>query len=278
VIVNRRNGELILIRQVDHCALSGEFTRRWGNARFQRAEPNAAVALASGMHDEGWRDQDDQPLFDAVKKTPVHWRDIDVPRHVVFYAAGIRRVAALDPYAGLLASMHGSGIYARRYGTYQVKMSKLHQADRSVIDAFVAEQEAEQARLKRTIWDSAQRRSEFEQTLWFHYELMQIWDRLSLCLCLNDPTRPAEDRLGPTPLSAGGEVVDLLVRASGDGRVSVEPYPFDAPDLDVAVPARAIPDRPYDAAEDVREAIRGARDATVRCRLVAAKLSNEATV
>jgi hypothetical protein len=228
------------------------------------------VALASGLHDEGWREHDELPLYDPKKKAPLHWRDIEVPQHVVLYAEGIRRVIAQDPYAGLLASMHGAGIYTRRYGTYQVKMTTISEAVRPVMETFVAEQEAEQARLKRLVWNPSQRRSEFERALWFQYELLQIWDRLSLFVCLNDPARPAEDRLGPMPLTVGGPEVDLSVRMTGDGRIEAEPYPFDVPALDVTVPARWVPDRPYETAGDVRAALRAAQDATIRCRFVPA--------
>lgn len=270
MIVLRRGGELVLIRQVDHGLLSGEFARHWGNDRFQRPAPLAPVVLASALHDEGWREQDELPLFDAGARAPLHWRDIDVASHVVFYAEGIRRVAARDPYAGLLASMHGAGIYLRRYGTYQVKMTRLAGANREPIDRFVAEQEAEQVRLKRLVWSPEVRRAEFERTLWFHYELLQIWDRLSLFVCLNDPLRPVEDRLGPMPVTADGPVLDLHVRAAGDGRIELDPYPFEASSLEMTVEARAIPDRPYRAPEDVRAALHTARDASIRSRFVPA--------
>lgn len=270
MIVVRRGGELVLIRQVDHGLLSGEVARRWGNARFQRPEPLEPVVLASALHDEGWREQDEVPLFDARARAPLHWRDIDVASHVVFYAEGIGRVAARDPYAGLLVSMHGAGIYLRRYGTYQVKMTKLAGADREPIDRFVAEQEAEQVRLKRVVWTPEVRRAEFERTLWFHYELLQIWDRLSLFVCLNDPRRPAQDRLGPMPVTAAGPVLELHVRAAGDGRIELDPYPFDTPSLETVVAARAIPDRPYETADDVRAALRTARDASIHSRFVPA--------
>ncbi len=270
MIVRGVDGTLLLIRQVDHSALSGEFTRHWGNDRFERPEPLDPVALASAMHDEGWREKDEEPLHDLHRKAPMHWRDIEVAHHVVFYAEGINRVAARDPYAGLLASMHGAGIYTRRYGTYQVKMSRLHEAERSVIEAFVSEQEALQAALRRRVWDPAQRRSEFERRLWTQYEWMQIWDRLSLFVCLNDLAQEAEDRLGPTPVATGGPALDLHVRAVGGGVVTVDPYPFDVAALDVTVPARTIPDRPYETADALRAALREARETPIRARLVPA--------
>ncbi len=270
MIVRRQDGLLVLIRQLDHSALSGEFTRHWGNDRFEHPTPDEAVVLASARHDEGWREQDEKPLFDPQRKGPLHFRDIDVPEHAVFYRAGIERVIALDPYAGLLVSMHASGFYTRRYGTFQVKMTKITDAVRPVITEFVTHQEMVQAALKRRIWDPMQRRSEFERRLWAHYELLQVWDRLSLFVCLNDLDRPAEDRLGPLPVTTDGPVVELSVQARGNGIVALDPYPFDVPVLDASVPARTIPDRPVEGPDELRAVLREARDAPIRCRFVPA--------
>jgi hypothetical protein len=176
----------------------------------------------------------------------------------------------MDPYAGLLASMHGAGIYTRRYGTYPVKMSRLHDAERSVIETFVAEQETLQGVLKRRLWSPDERRSLFERRLWTHYECLQIWDRLSLFVCLNDLAKLAEDRLGPAPVSVDGAVVDLHARGTGAGVVTLDPYPFAAPALDVAVAARSIPDRPYASAEDLRAEVARALELSIRCRFVPA--------
>jgi len=52
---------------------------------------------------------------------------------------GIRRIVALDPYAGLLVSMHGSGIYQGRYGAGPIRMTTQTDEVRALMDAFVAE-------------------------------------------------------------------------------------------------------------------------------------------
>jgi hypothetical protein len=270
VIVRRVNGRLLLIRQVDHGALSGEFARHWGNQHVERPAPLESVALASAMHDHGWLDKDEEPLFDAQRQAPLHWRDIRVPDHIAFYGEGARRAAALDPYAGLLVSMHCAGIYTRRYGTYPVKMSKLTDAVREITEAFVAEQEAFQADLKRRVWNPSQRRSEFERRLWTQYDQLQIWDRLSLFVCLNDLKPPSADRLGPLPVAVDGPVVDLTVEVVDNGVVALDPYPFDVPALEASVPARAVPDRRYASAGDLWAALQDAADSPIRCRFVPA--------
>jgi len=271
MIVRPQDGELILIKQVDHSLLSGEFARHWGNEMFARAEPFESVVLASARHDEGWREEDDKPLYDAATKRPVHFRTIDVRAHVPLYRQGIERIIALDPYAGLLVSMHGTGIYQGRYGAGPIRMQTQTEDVRPLMEAFVAEQEIRQAGLKRHLWQPPRRRSSFERQVWTHFEWLQVWDLLSLFVCLSDLDRPgAEERLAPVPVAVGGRDVEMEVRAMGERRVTVAPYPFDVPVLDAAVPARAIPDRDYAGQEDLRAAVRQGRDVTIRCRIVPA--------
>jgi len=270
VIVHRQDGQLVLIHQLDHSGLSGAFTRHWGHDRFERPAALETVALASARHDEGWRHEDDKPLYDPDTKRPLHFRDVDVRAHAVFYKAGVERIIALDPYAGLLVSMHYAGLYQGRYGAGPVRMTKVTSEVRPVTDAIVAEQEAVQAALKRRLWNPSQRRSEFERRLWTHYELIQAWDFLSLFVCLNDLSRPAGQRIGTVPLAIDGPAVELSVQTTGDRTITVDPYPFDVPRLEAVIPARAIPDRPYETPEEFHGAVREAHDASIRCAFVPA--------
>lgn len=262
-----QEGRLVLIRQLDHSALSGEFTRHWGSGPFTRPAPLDSVVLASARHDEGWREQDEQPLYDAQARAPVHFRTLDVRTHIPFYREGIRRIVALDPYAGLLVSMHGSGIYQGRYGAGPIRMSTQTDEVRDLMQAFVAEQEALQSDLKRRLWAPSGRRRLFERTVWFHYELLQVWDLLSLFICVDRDRTPVHD-IGPAPTSPEGRDLELRVRADDDGTVRMSPWPFDVPRLEAVVPARAIPDRPYETQRELRQILDEAPDAPIHCRLV----------
>lgn len=268
MIVRKHAGELLLIKQLDHSALSGEFTRHWGNQVFARPEPMESVALASARHDEGWREGDERPLYDGATKRPIHFRTIDVRPHIPLYRAGIERIIALDAYAGLLVSMHGSGIYQGRYGAGPIRMETQTDEVRPLMASFVAEQEVLQVELKRRLWRSSQRRSEFERHIWTQYEWLQAWDLVSLFVCLRDLDRPgAEERIGPVSPEISGADVEIVVRAIGDRTVTVDPYPFDASTLEVGVPARIIPDRDYTSEDDLTRTVRSAREMVIKCRI-----------
>lgn len=267
MIVRRTPEAFVLVHQLDHAALSGLFARHWGGGPFAAPEPRESVILAAARHDEGWRDQDAQPLYDAARRGPAHFRTVDVRTHIPLYRAGIERIVGLDPYAGLLVSMHGSGIYQGRYGAGPVRMRTQTEDVRAVMDAFVAEQEALQAALKRRLWPGYGRRRLFERAVWTHYELLQIWDLLSLFVCLDRHETPRQ-ALGPAPSAPDGEDITLRVESTGEATVRVDPWPFDRPALEVTVPATAIPLRPYESHRALREAVEAGTDAAIRCRVV----------
>ena len=68
-----------------------------------------------------------------------------MPAHLAFYRAGIAAITDEDPYAGLLVSMHGAGIYRQRYGTDTGSRLSRAAEVQPLVDAFVEEQESEYA-------------------------------------------------------------------------------------------------------------------------------------
>jgi hypothetical protein len=262
MIVLRRDGRLVLIDQLDHAALAGRFAESWGNDAFAAPEPLDSVVLAAGRHDEGWRDPDAEPRYDPARRAPLSFLDVDIRDYVDLYAAGIARIAALDPYAGLLVSMHGSGNVCGRWGMQRgIRLSGYNPGTwPAVIEPYVLEQETNQARLKLSLLglDPSERRSRFERRLWSNYELLQAWDRLSLFICRTEPETvdAVEAELGTVPRSLEGTATaTLTVTALGSGRASVRPWPFRHHSVRVTVPAREIPDRDYESPAEVREEV-----------------------
>lgn len=256
MIVVKRGGRLLLLCQLDHSALAGRLAAAWGNNWFQASTPLESVVLAASRHDEGWREWDEECRFDSERRAPLSFLDVDIGDYVNLYARGVARIAELDTYAGLLASMHGTGNLCGRWGTQPgIRLSAYDEATwPPVIEAYVLEQEALQARLKLLLLGLRpdHRRSDFERRLWSNYELLQVWDRLSLFLCRSDPQRREEAELGAARRSAEEvEPVPLFVHTVGGWRATVSPWPFALDPLEVSVPLRSIPDRPFVSPEDV---------------------------
>jgi len=117
--------------------------------------------------------------------------------------------------------MHGSGIYTGRYGTQPslgLANVKQHEAE---VKAFIEEQEAMQPNRAAELELS-------EEERWTNYKLLQIFDRLSLSLCLREweGSDAEPDSLTPVPVDYAGNEVELQLEPVGPWRVRLDPYPF----------------------------------------------------
>jgi hypothetical protein len=287
MVVSRRDGELLLIEQNEHGRLCGEICVHWGNARFVRPVRADSVGVAAAMHDEGWREADAEPLYNADLARPLHFLEIAMSEHVPLYRRGVERVSRLDPYAGLLVSMHWTGLYRGRWGLQSggvFRSPGTGEAGR-LQDRVVAEQELEWLERKPDLM-LEEPRSDFEIGLWHNYDLLQALDLLSLYVCAanlspadGEPTetltgvlgaieqQPGPRVIGAVPHRPGGRRVDLVLTPTGGDAVAVDPYPFDQDNLELSVSARGIPDRRYESPDAVRAALARAEPATLVCRL-----------
>src|SRR4051812_11202196 len=111
MLIRRRENELLLFEQVDHGTLTGDFVDVWGNERFATPEPIDQLRIAATYHDEGWRERDDALPFNAEEARPASFAEIEVDDHIPLYRRGVEDVCRRDPYAGLIVSMHWTGLY-----------------------------------------------------------------------------------------------------------------------------------------------------------------------
>lgn len=205
MIVLDRGADWQVVLQIDHEDLSGDLARAWA----QPGERHASLTTAAARHDDGWAVWERAPVVGG-DGTPVNFLDVDVRSHLAFYRACIAAVTEQDPYAGFLISMHGAGIYRQRYGRDPGLGLSRAAEDQALVDAFVAEQEAAyEARLAETGASDEQR--------WSDYELLQLYDRLSLYFCLRDCENGGVD-----PVELQGYTLEL----AEPWRVRIRPYPF----------------------------------------------------
>ena len=250
------------VTQPDHAELAGTFAEHWGNEAFEAPGPPAAVVLAAHDHDDGWRAYDRRPhLHDDG--TPVDFREMSADPWVDLYDEGIEAVASVDPYAGLLVSMHGAGLRNRRYG-----LSPGWPETAPAFEAFVEREEERQVELARSVRD-AEGPSRLDDVdldllaalhetggppdatlaagspLWRNYRLLQAWDTLSLSFCTS-VSPPSYPKIDSIPTGAGGAEVSLSIEAEADGAFRVDPYPFDVDPLAASVPARTVAKDAFD--------------------------------
>jgi hypothetical protein len=251
MIVQPRDGQLLLIRQTDHAALSGVFAEHWGNSDFAAPSPRAPVVTAAGQHDDGWLLWEAAPRIDPSTRRPYSFTAMPIAEHVGFYRAGIERVLKLAPYAGLLTVLHLAGLYQMRFGTDRRIQPKALSGDeerirRQLLDDLQRQQESLREDLPRQGVPSAWLE---ERRLWCNYKLLQMYDRLSLYFCMAPP-RPAT--LEPVPFDYEGGETHLTLTPLTERTVALAPYPFDRSPLPFTVPAHVAPDRDYDSDDDFR--------------------------
>jgi hypothetical protein len=194
VIVRDLGDAWQVVMQTDHADLSAELARAWATPL------TPSLVVATERHDDGWAVWEQSPRVDGDGK-PVTFLDVDVRSHLAFYRAGIAAIAEEDPDAGLLVSMHGAGIYRQRYGLDPALGFARADEVKDDVEAFVAEQEAKFG------GEPGER--------WGDYELLQLFDRLSLYFCMRD--------------LEGGEQAELqgyTLAPIGPWHVRLSPYPF----------------------------------------------------
>src|SRR5207302_7027810 len=120
-------------------------------------------------------------------------------------------------HAGLLVNLHCQGLYNQRFGTTpEMTMRRLAPDLEAAVRRSLVALQAQQRELGRRVRIDG-------PTLWAQYELLQIYDRLSLYLCM--PPQ-AEGDLASVPQGAGGELVTLKLRPAGGSDITVSPWPF----------------------------------------------------
>ena len=135
-MIVRPNGDLVM--QVDHAVVSGRLAEAWADV----IEPREAVITAARLHDIGWRHWEAEARLNPDTGRPANFLDVVIDEHLRLYRLGIDEVAALDPYAGMLVSMHAAGIYTGRFGTQPALLLTRAPDVQEVVDDFVAEQKA----------------------------------------------------------------------------------------------------------------------------------------
>lgn len=244
-----------LVLQPDHADLSGQLARAWGGEGFTAPEPFDAVVLAAMRHDDGWAVWERRPRR-GPNGAPQSFFTVPVPVHLTFYRAAVEVVRDEDPYAGLLVSMHMSGLYRARYGVMPGGPPQLEGEARALADAFCEQEEARQAALMAELGaDDAQR--------WTNYALLQVFDVVSLYFGLSDLEGGTEASFEGAPTADGGRT-RLAISPLGPWRVRFEPFPFHASPTVLTLARRLVPKRAWPRDDDFRRDFDAAAVETLR--------------
>jgi len=261
IIRKEANGTLTLIGQTDHSRFVGQLAAHWGNREFEAPRPYDSVVRAATFHDYGWLRYETSPLIDQASGEPYPFLQVPMTeRQLGGYQWALDWMTDIDPYSGLIVSMHRTGLWKGRYQKIKHPAGRYNLTVLSPeVQAFVARNEAGQEKA-RAAFDAKE--------VWTNYRLMQVWDLLGLYFCCQEPN---EDFVDPVPVGYGGgedEGVRLALKPLASGQVSFDPYPFDVRPCRVQLTAKRLPQQSYPSLEVFRRAWFGAEVELLEFELV----------
>lgn len=243
VIRELKDGRCYVSLQEDHAELSAQFAAHWGNDRFSRLRPYQTMVFATTYHDSGYREWEGKPPMNVEKGRPYAHRE-DVPNfeaiELTAYAKNVDWLSAQDPYAGLLVSMHRTGLWHNRYNIFTEPGGRLRERSQAVQNAK-KEFEAQQETMKKSL---AANNPKFESEIAYNYMALQIFDLLSLYFCCDGYTADNQFKeygIAPVRLSYDSdETVRLSIRPNGSGSAIIDPFPFDVSPVQFSARARIV--------------------------------------
>lgn len=232
IVILGQGDDLTLVAQDDHAHLAGDFA-----ARLDRdIAADSGFVAAARLHDNGWREEDVQPTVDAAGG--VHsFMTLDGERYAQVWERGIARARAIDPWVGLLVSLHGSRFLGGRPETAPL---------------LAAQRTAQQEGAFGTAVDP----TDLDASVAGPSDWIAALDGLSLMVCRQLAARMT--------LGTGDDHIDVWRHG---GEVTIDPWPFRGGAFEVSVPARRLEGRR--CADDVALAVawRTATDTEVAATL-----------
>jgi Protein of unknown function (DUF3891) len=212
------DGSIVMITQNDHAQLSGLFAAHWGNEEFEKPRPYGSLVRAAMFHDRGWIRYETGPQLNPDSGKTPNYREVPTDRaQLEAFGWASDWLSAIDAYAGLMIAKHRTGLWQGRYGVIKhpppIQRGKLPPD----IETFIARSEAKQK-------SAAEGLNPGELAI--NYNLLQVWDMMSLYLCSTKLLKP--DRIEPVPVSYsshGGVAVTLAPLEMHT--IALNPYPFD---------------------------------------------------
>ena len=231
----------LVITQIDHAALSGDFAAVFGNSQFESPSPREAMIFVAAHHDDGWQETDDACLLDNKSGLPYHLTQTPLPELVKTSARSPDINEAHHPYSGLMSSMHTYGLFNGRYGLSDKIFIDLIPAEhKPAMEAMLAAELVRQAKLKAILGqsnDMAQAISEVG--LLTNYKRLQFFDTLALYFHMVHPEAREEATFVNVPQKVGQDIT-ITIRPAAPQTYTLAPYPFQEPEINFSYRGRLL--------------------------------------
>ncbi len=247
-MIRREEGDTTwVIHQAAHALIVGQIAHHWAGSNGMTISPREALLIAAFNHDAGWF-ANEQHIGINADGQPRTFTEMPLDEHFDIWERSIESTFTQHRYAGLLTSLHCSALYAQR-----LRFVADPPDDRARIEAFM---------IRRRVWqdtliDALKSHPVYAvavepEVLACNLRLLQVWDYLSLLLCMS-PVH--EQALDDVPLGKGRRG-DLDIAASGLRGMTLDPFPLDEP-LTLWIDARQVIGGPFADDAHLRAAIAG---------------------
>jgi hypothetical protein len=246
-------GGWLLVTHGEHARLAGRFAEAWGNPAFAAPEPHDDILVAVSSHDDGWAARDASPhltkagIPEAFTKDLVGayaaFEEIDLPSYLRVRGEATAAVAARNPFAAIVVSMHTVNLL-----TEQADLATIRPEHRPLHSAFIESQLVLQREL-------AARLNATRYSLDRAFRHLQCCDNLSLIACADYPdTRP----LRHSHPDRDGILHTLTCAPQGGGVFKISPFPFKKEGTAFSFQARRLTTRVFGSVDAYRAALAAA--------------------
>jgi hypothetical protein len=148
----------------------------------------------------------------------------------------------IDRYAGLIVSMHRTGLWRNRYDLMSYPSGYNIREVSHEVREFIERNER---------WQHQERKSHDPEKLRTNYQLMQTWDLLGLYFGCRELT---EDCIDPVPIDYSNNSAQLKMRPSGPQQVRFDPFPFDTTPLRIQLAFKRLSRTSFQNTEEFQRA------------------------
>ncbi len=273
-MIRRHAGkQFFLISQHEHALLAADFGKHYGNAQFARPEPLGLTLEAVAQHDDGWPLHDELPTLND-RGLPLDVFDSLGEFGLQFWTTSVDRASAVDPYVGLLVSLHVLALSMLVIPHTQGADPKAL-AIKFALNKFQHREVERQELLRRKLGMRTDIPlklgvakagiSADEDQLTVNFRFLQAMDVISLALCCTNPPVDTTQDVFPKP---GSSPVRLQFHRQADDTLCVKPWPFNRSVIESSVAYRAVSDEPFASQAAFRTAFAAASPERLPVRLI----------
>jgi hypothetical protein len=229
MIVRETESGLLLIRQPDHAALAARVIEAWLDRDVPSRPSREAALLATRVHDDGWIEEDEVPVWDAASGRPCEFIAHPLARRQALWPRAVSKAGERSTYVAALVAQHALTAY--RHYEHDGAWSEFFRTMETLRDTWFHAPPRGPAAIDPPLDD----RLGFLQD----YAIVRLGDLVSLAFCTG----------WPTPHECEGYHIQ------GEGtRVRIAPDPFEGRRVELRVEARRLSRPTYASAEDLAAA------------------------